>query len=219
MTHRRTPPALGAIQHHARAITIERDATGSNSRRVRFVASDESVDRYGDIIRANGWQLDNFRKNPVLLFAHQSRAMPVGKVEPIAVEGSKLIAHAEFMPEGMNDFADDVWKAVDAGFLNASSVGFMPLAPPNPIFDADGQWTGFEYVAQELLELSVVPVPANPNALQLARDLKIADAHVPFLFAFQRDHLEADDANARLHAVQRAAASRSRVITLSQLGR
>ena len=37
---------------------------------MRFVASDESVDRYGDIIRASGWQLDNFRKNPVLLFAH-----------------------------------------------------------------------------------------------------------------------------------------------------
>jgi hypothetical protein len=30
---------------------------------MRFVASDESIDRYGDIVRASGWQLDKFRKN------------------------------------------------------------------------------------------------------------------------------------------------------------
>jgi uncharacterized protein len=195
-------PAVGEL--------IKRDATieKAGSRRVRFVASDETVDRYGDIIRANGWQLDNFRKIPVLLFAHQSRNPPIGRADPIAVEGTRLIAHAEFMPEGMSDFADSLWRMVDGGWLRAASVGFMPLAPPNPIYDADKHLTGFEFIAQELLELSVVPVPANPGALQLAKSLGLsADAT---LRLFDLDVAAA----ARI-----AAASRSRTITLSRLGR
>ena len=71
---------------------------------------------------------------------------------------------------------------VDQKFMNAVSVGFMPLAMPTPIFDENKQITGFEFSGQELLELSVVPVPANPAALQLARDLKIPDDHMRELF-------------------------------------
>jgi HK97 family phage prohead protease len=215
MTDRRTAPAIGAPQTRALVGVLERDTGATPNRRVRFVASDESVDRYGDIIRANGWQLDAFRRNPVLLFSHQSRQLPVGKVEPIAVEGTRLIAHAEFTPAGMNDFADTVFAMVDGGFLNAVSVGFMPLASPNPLFDENKYLTGFEYVAQELLELSVVPVPANPNALQLARSLKLSPETMRELFAPD----EADAAAAQLATVQLAAASRSRLITLARLGR
>lgn len=215
MTHKRTPPTLGAIQYAARDIAIERDASQSNSRRVRFVASDETVDRYGDIIRAAGWQLDNFRNNPVLLFGHQSRQLPVGRVEPIAVEGTRLIAHAEFAPVGMSDFADTVFAMVDGGFLNAVSVGFLPLAMPTPIFDENKSLTGFEFNGQELLELSCVPVPANPNALQLARDLKVPPDRLRALFGVTGD---VDD-SALVAEAQRAAAHRSRLITLSRLRR
>ena len=209
MTHHRTAPAIGAPQKRDFVSTIERDSQSGSNRRVRFVASDETVDRYGDIIRANGWQLDNFRKNPVLLFSHQSRQLPVGKVDPIAVEGTRLIAHAEFTPEGMNDFADTVFAMVDGGFMKAVSVGFMPLASPNPIFDPDGSFTGFEYVAQELLELSVVPVPANPNALQLARSLNLSDE-------FVREPFAPPETNAQ-PAI--AAAHRTHTINLARLGR
>jgi phage head maturation protease len=203
MTIRRSAPQRGVLQ--TRAAIIEKD-TSSGPRRVRFVASDETVDRYGDIIRASGWQLDNFRANPVLLFAHQSRDLPVGKVDPIAVEGTRLIAHAEFAPQGMSAFADTVWEMVDKQFLNAVSVGFMPLETPLPIYDADKHLTGFEYIAQELLELSVVPVPANPNALQLAKSFPLSAEEMRCLF----------DA---APAARVAAAARIRTITLSRLGR
>jgi len=189
----------------SRAVIIEK-AASDGGRRVRFVASDETVDRYGDIIRASGWQLDNFRKNPVLLFGHQSDSLPVGKVDPIAVEGTKLIAHAEFLPEGMTAFADSVWSLIEHGALNAASVGFLPLAAPLPIYDADKHLTGFEFIAQELLELSVVPVPANPNALQLAKSFGLSPDEMRCLFD--------DGAAARV-----AAAARTRTITLSRLGR
>jgi phage head maturation protease len=212
MTHRRETPLVGKPQSRGTATVFER-ADSASGRRRSFVASDESVDRYGDIIRANGWQLDAYRKNNVLLFAHQSRNLPVGTVEQIGIEGTRLIAHAEFAPEGMDStgFADTVWRFVEAGILKAVSVGFMPLANPNPIFDANQMLTGFEYVAQELLELSVVPVPANPNALQLARDMKLPDEHVRELLLDQ-----AAVARAQLRAVAQA---RSRQLILTRLGR
>ena len=197
---RRLAPSPGIAL--SRAATINRDATSADTRSIRFVASDESVDRYGDIIRADGWKLENFRKNAVLLFGHNSRELPIGKVSEVGVVGKQLEATAEFMPEGMNDFADAVWRAVEAGFLNAVSVGFLPLSEPNYIFadddpDHKGWPTGYEFVDQELLELSVVPVPANPQALAVARSLAISEATQRRLFV-------ADDrAQARVAAEHR----------------
>jgi phage head maturation protease len=180
----RTAPALGVAV--VRATKAVERAPGS--RAVRFIASDESVDRYGDIIRVAGWDVAAFKANPVLLFGHKSSALPVGKVSDIIVDtkARQLIADAEFMPEGMSEFADEVWRAVDGGFLNASSVGFLPTVSPNPIWKNDdpegGILTGFEFVGQELLELSVVPVPANPQALAVAKALSISAATQRLIF-------------------------------------
>jgi HK97 family phage prohead protease len=157
-------------------------AVDSKARTMSFVASDENVDRYGDIIRASGWQLDNFRNNPVLLFAHDSRQPPVGQVPSIEVVGTELIADCLFRPEGDSQLSDDVWRAVEGGFLRAVSVGFTPIGPINELVDSAGNWTGYEFTSQELLELSVVPVPANPQALAVAKSLGIADATARLLF-------------------------------------
>jgi HK97 family phage prohead protease len=188
----RPAPKVGA--RLLRTGKIERAASGEEStRRVTFVASDESVDRYGDIIRASGWDLSHFKNNPVLLFGHDSRSVPVGKVPEIGVEGSRLIATVQFRPEGESADADDVYTAVKGGFLNAVSVGFLPTATPKPIWAADDpdheMWpTGYEFVGQELLELSVVPVPANPQALALARSLALSEATQRRLLIFdERD--------------------------------
>lgn len=178
----RNAPAKGERIVRAQLGAIEKEAGGDGRRLARFVASDETVDRYGDIIRASGWQLDNFRKNPVLLWSHRSGDLPIGRVEPIAVEGKSLIAHCQLLDAGTTPFCDMVWGLLEQGALNAVSVGFLPLADPVPIFDANKQLTGFEFVAQELLELSVTPVPANPNALQLARSFALTDQERQVLF-------------------------------------
>ena len=131
MPTNREAPKPGAVLR--RGATIK--AVDSKARTMRFVASDESVDRYGDIIRASGWQLDNFRKNPVLLFAHNSRQPPVGQVPSIEVVGTELIADCLFRPEGDSQLSDDVWRAVEGGFLRAASVGFSPTGPINQLVD------------------------------------------------------------------------------------
>ena len=197
MTQRQAP-VVG--QRLTRDATIDKP-TGS-SRTVTFVASDESVDRYGDIIRASGWDLSHFKNNPVLLFGHDSTVVPIGKVSEIAVEGSRLIATAQFREEGKSEYADDVYNAIQEGMLNAVSVGFLPTKAPNYIWAADDpkheNWpTGYEFVGQELLELSVVPVPANAQALALARSLALSEATQRRLLVFD------ERASARVAAQQR----------------
>lgn len=148
------------------------------SREVRVVVSDETVDRYGDIIRVKGWDLKHFKKNPVLLWAHDSSQPPIGTVPIIdkETEGGepRLVATAKLLPEGTYDFADLIGRILEADGLRATSVGFLPNKEPKPIRDANDDFiTGFEFVGQELLEISIVPVPANPAALSLAKGLQL----------------------------------------------
>jgi hypothetical protein len=138
--------------------------------------------------------------------------VPIGKVPEIGLQGSRLIATAQFRPEGDSEVADDVYNAIQGGFLNAVSVGFLPTATPNVMWaDNDPnheKWpTGFEFVGQELLELSVVPVPANAQALALARSLALSEATQRRLLIFH------ERASARVAAQQR----RSSHSTLARL--
>ena len=129
---------------------------------MEFIASDESIDRMGDIIRAKGWKLNDFRKNPVFLWAHNSSAPPIGAVRRVMTEGTQLLASVEFAETA---FAQEIKGLFDGNFMRAVSVGFRPLEF-NVIKTDDGGFDGFEFTKQELLELSAVPVPANPKALR-----------------------------------------------------
>lgn len=185
---------------------IEQDAT--RPRTIRFVASSEIVDSYGDIIRTSGWDLSRFKDNPVLLWGHQSRELPIGTASAWVDEGRKqLLADATFMTAAENEWADQVWRVIEAGALRAVSVGFLPTVEPNILRDEKNQWiTGFEFVGQQLLELSVVSVPANPEALALARSVA-SDETTRRLFI-------PDDARAVAHV---AAEGRRRSIALARL--
>jgi HK97 family phage prohead protease len=199
--NQRETPKVGERRTRDGSLVATSEAN-SSKRGMTFVASDESVDRYGDIIRASGWDLANFQRNPVLLFGHDSRSVPIGRVPDIRVEGTRLVADVEFRPEGDSEAADDVYSALQGGFLSAVSVGFLPTKAPNMIWAADDpkheEWpTGYEFVGQELLELSVVPVPANPQALALARALHLSEATQRRLLIFD------ERASARVAAQQR----------------
>jgi hypothetical protein len=129
-----------------------------------FVASDESVDRMGDVIRAKGWVLDDFKRNPVFLWAHNASLPAIGAVRRVDIEGRKLVAGVEWAPTVA---AQEIKELYDGGFMRAVSVGFRPMEFA-PRADDDGNFAGFEFKRQELLELSAVPVPANARALRKA---------------------------------------------------
>jgi HK97 family phage prohead protease len=147
-----------------------------------YVASDESVDRYGDVIRVSGWDLKNYRKNPIVLFAHQ-KDNPVGTAQRVWVEGTKLMVKIKLAEEGTSPFIDTLRKLMEQKIVRAVSVGFMPTVQPNYIRDAKNDMiTGIEYVGQELLENSLVTVPANPAALSTAKSMGISEQHLQRVF-------------------------------------
>ncbi len=134
-----------------------------DSRTLSFTISTESIDRMGDTIAVDGWKLEAYRKNPVVLWAHDASSLPVAKAPKIWTEKLSLKADAEFTPAGMARFNDTVFDMYKLGFLSATSVGFAPLKYAF-VDDPNRKW-GIDFLEQELLEFSAVPVPANPDAL------------------------------------------------------
>jgi HK97 family phage prohead protease len=134
---------------------------------IEAVISDATMDRAGDVVEQSGWQLDSYKKNPVVLWAHDSSIPPIGKAVDVRVSAGKLRATTLF---ATTPLAQEVFQLYRGGFLRSFSVGFKPLAF-RPIRDDDGNVTGFRFMKQELLEYSAVSIPANPNAVVMMRSM------------------------------------------------
>jgi HK97 family phage prohead protease/HK97 family phage major capsid protein len=145
-----------------------------------FILSDETPDRFGDVIVAVGWQLDNFKKNPIALFGHKSD-FPIGKWKNLHVENNELRGNLELAPAGTSERIDELRKLVKAGILKAVSVGFKPMKYVP--MDKDDPWKGTRYLECELVETSLVSIPANPNALAVAKALDISAETIGIVFA------------------------------------
>jgi len=129
---------------------------------IEIIGSTSLQDRDGEVIDINGWDLKNFKKNPVVLPAHNYSKPAIGKASSVKIVDGKLMFKIQFPEEGINPEADIYRKLYKSGFMKASSVGF---APASWKFGQgkDEPYRTFE--KQELLELSLVSVPANPEAL------------------------------------------------------
>lgn len=142
--------------------SIPTDAQGAI---IDFRSSDETVDRYSEIIVASGWQLKNYLKNPVVQNAHSywSIVDTIGKALITEVKGDHLYQRVEFAVDA-NPVAKIAYQLYKGGFLRAVSVGFIPKKWENGSREA-----GYarKYLESELLEVSAVSIPANPNALKL----------------------------------------------------
>lgn len=127
------------------------------------IASTDDIDRHGEVIVQDGWKLEKYWKNPVILVDHwYSVDKIVGKATDIRIEGGKMIIRGVFADTPR---AQEVQKLYDAGFLRAVSVGFIPLQRDENNRDI--------ITSAELLELSFVPVPSNPEALDNLKKLGI----------------------------------------------
>lgn len=132
---------------------------------IEFTASDETLDRCNEVICASGWQLDAYRRNPVFQNAHQygDILFTLGRALVTEVRAGRLFQRVEFAT-GVSPMARIAYGLYRGRFLNAVSVGFVPLRWE----DMDGAAPcRRRYLQQELLEVSAVSIPANPNALQL----------------------------------------------------
>ena len=134
---------------------------------VSFVASTASPDRYGDVINQRGWSLAKFRKNPVILLNHNATSqLPIGRGDVEIVDG-KLMVDVEF---DMGDpVAAEVARKTKAGFMSAVSVGFNAIeSTPRSSLSKDNPYyakSGYFFDKAELLEISIVTIPANGEAV------------------------------------------------------
>ena len=130
-----------------------------------FISSDESLDRYNEVISVAGWRLDNYRQNPVFQNAHQYGDIlhTLGKALSTEVRSGKLFQTVEFATD-INPIAKIAYSLYKGKFLNAVSVGFVPVRWEN---GTEKTAYSRKFLEQELLEVSAVAIPANPNALAL----------------------------------------------------
>ncbi|MDQ3158800.1 MAG: hypothetical protein M3P98_01525 [bacterium] len=128
----------------------------SESGTFKFIISTDDVDRQGEVVDQKGWELDNYMANPIVLWAHDYKSLPIGIATSIKQEGNKLIAEGIFAPAEANPFAQQVRKLYDLGILRTTSVGFIAKEMQKNVI-----------TKAELLEFSVVPVPANAQALRI----------------------------------------------------
>jgi HK97 family phage prohead protease len=142
---------------------------------LEFVMSDGSVDRMGDVIDPSGWRLDNFHKNPIALFSHDP-LLPIGKWHDVGVRDGQLTGRLELMP-AETYLQRQLQTAVTAGVLRAVSVGFH-----SDKFEPLGKSGGLRFTEAELVECSLVSVPANPNALAIAKSLGISPQTQQLIF-------------------------------------
>lgn len=122
------------------------------------IASTDSEDRMGEVIEQDGWDLANFKNNPVLLWAHDDRLPRIGLAQKLRVE--KANGKSALMFEPKFNEATELSRAIKQIFEDEGgtfSVGFMPL-----------EMDGNTYTKAELLEISAVNVPANQDAMMLA---------------------------------------------------
>lgn len=138
---------------------------------IDFTSSDETVDRYSEVISAAGWELDNYRRNPVVQNSHRYHDIldTLGRADVTEVRDGRLYQRIRFATEA-NPVARIAHGMYRGGFLRAVSVGFQPIEWQDMSPDEAAKAGGCRrrYTRQELLEVSCVSLPANPNALALA---------------------------------------------------
>lgn len=144
----------GGLHCEARAVEGEEPV-------MDFIGSDDTLDRYNEVIKPEGWQLDNFRANPVIPDCHDysSIAKILGRARSVEVKDGKLVNRVEFCMD--NPMGALAYKMSKGGFIKSQSVGFIPLEWQN---GAGKDQPARTYTKCELLEISLVVVPANPGA-------------------------------------------------------
>ncbi len=165
-----------------KAITIDKeDKKGLTFGRVPFVLSSNAVDRQGEVVNPKGIDLKNFKKNPIVAWAHKALGTMfeppheddiIGKVDQVSLEktDTKLTGDVLFNLTLNEDGSSKdvrgtkIFNKLNAGILNAGSIGFRSIKRSEK--NAKEGQTGVTHVKSELIEFSIVPLGANPEALR-----------------------------------------------------
>lgn len=138
---------------------LETKVLDETNRIISMIGSTETNDRVGDSMKMSGAKLDNYMKNPIILCNHDYHSQAVAKSLDVQVQGNKLVFKIQFAE---TDLGKEWFYLYANKYMNASSIGF------NPIEYKPNDKGGYDFTSWELLELSLVTVPCNPEAIQRA---------------------------------------------------
>ena len=124
----------------------------------KFTVSDETLNSYGSVILTSGINIARFQRNPIMLYMHDRDKGVIGRWENITKEGDKLTAEAIF--DDATELGAKVKHQVESGFLRSASIGIENCKCET----INGVST---IVECDLIEISIVDVPANENAVKL----------------------------------------------------
>jgi HK97 family phage prohead protease len=150
---------------------------------LEVVGSTGSMDRDGEVVEPTAWDLKNFKKNPVILAGHDYHSPAIARATNVKLEDGKLKFKIKFPTEGAYPIADIDRKLYKEGIMSATSVGFIAREWQDGDGKAGKPWR--TYTKAELLELSLVTVPSNPEALVMQRGI-LNDDEVKLLKGIQK---------------------------------
>lgn len=157
-------PLIKHVPSSRAALSIsEAEKLATPSARQKWLkAATSDIDRAGDKMLMRGLDLTNFHKNPQFLWQHGLTNQPVhtlGKIIDHHITDDALYVLAEYADAETYEFAEQIMKLDKAGYLPANSIGFHPIEWEK---NTDG---GFTFTKWELVEVSKVELPMNPNAI------------------------------------------------------
>jgi hypothetical protein len=216
---------MAEIKKTLYAQVIKQTNGQANSRDIQFVLSDETPDSDGDIIRVAGWDLNRFLTNAICMGFHEYDTFPFGEWHDVRKDFRspngipRLVGTLHFptieelCPSGqVTEHAKNVDMAcamVNAGYLNAVSVGcyYKEYTPREDYPEGTPEYMrGRDVTSAELLECSLVPLPANPNALSLlSADKNIDKKMVEYITKSFKEHTEAQEAEKKAREDSEAA--------------
>ena len=154
----------------------------------RFIISTDDEDRDGDIVKQDGWDFNEFNQNPIALLQHDHK-QPVGRWTNVTTRarqkgGYETVADLTLAPP-VSDVLKYANALVEAGILNATSVGFGVKHFEKRKDDRGAPRKGMIIHKAVLREVSLVSVPANQNAIRIAKSMAISNDAVKSLVSFE----------------------------------
>lgn len=156
---------------------VQRSATQSAGDPYEFVMSSDAVDRLGDIVEIDGLDLTAFQQNPIAFWNH-NRDQPIGTWDNVRKKAGKLVGKLQLAAAGTSQLVDELRSFIEQRILKTVSIGFRVIEAA----DIKGSW-GVRFTKSELLECSLVSIPANKDATRIRALMPDAPA---FLFSDDR---------------------------------
>ncbi len=126
---------------------------------VHGIFSTPAVDRHGEVVMQEGWKLQDYLANPVVLWSHDNYQFPLAQMVSLGFENGNLVGSMKFAVDEY-DVAATAFRLMKGKYLRAFSVGFM-----NNVYEIDNGTDMVRLMENVLLEVSIVNVPANQEAL------------------------------------------------------